>query len=404
MVSKAIHVDWASVKGEFDLDASYRHFSAFLIASNPRRVRDAIERHRRGFDSAPSLYFERNVDARETALNLSAEGYLGAPVQRIAFTESTTVGLGLSIGGLRLRSSDEILTTIHDHFALHETLRLRADACGATVRKFVAYERSAEVTTRELLNRVVGAVGPKTRVLALTWVHSDSGIKLPLAAIAGEVARINEERGNEDRLLLVVDGVHGFAVENAVVGELGCDFFAAGCHKWLFGPRGTGIVVASPNGLTAHGPVLASNSDAETKRAWRERRGPDGGSSGPRIGPGGLHAYEHRWALAEAFDWHASLGTDRVAHRIHELASRLKRGLTRCPRVSLRTPLSPDVSSGFVCFDVQGREPHDVVASLEARGILVSGSPYRSPCVRVTPSVLNDESEIDELIDAVGSL
>jgi selenocysteine lyase/cysteine desulfurase len=46
----------------------------------------------------------------------------------------------------------------------------------------------------------------------------------------------------EDRVFLCVDGVHGFGVEAATPAALGCDSLVAGCHKWLFGPRGTGLI------------------------------------------------------------------------------------------------------------------------------------------------------------------
>ena len=45
-----------------------------------------------------------------------------------------------------------------------------------------------------------------------------------------------------DQYLLCVDGVHGFAAVDVDLPDLGCDFLAAGTHKWLFGPRGTGIL------------------------------------------------------------------------------------------------------------------------------------------------------------------
>ena len=78
------------------------------------------------------------------------------------------------------------------------------------------------------------AITPATRVLALTWVHSSTGLKLPLRAITDAVRRINAGRDEAGRVLVCVDGVHGFGIEDVVLSDLGCDFFMAGCHKWLF--------------------------------------------------------------------------------------------------------------------------------------------------------------------------
>jgi selenocysteine lyase/cysteine desulfurase len=52
--------------------------------------------------------------------------------------------------------------------------------------------------------------------------------------------------------LLVVDGVHGIGAVDETIAEMGCDFFCAGTHKWMFAPRGTGILWAraAPCGST----------------------------------------------------------------------------------------------------------------------------------------------------------
>jgi selenocysteine lyase/cysteine desulfurase len=53
-----------------------------------------------------------------------------------------------------------------------------------------------------------------------TFVHSASGAKLPLAAIGEMIAKVNEERRPENRILFSVDGVHGLGVENFKVRDL----------------------------------------------------------------------------------------------------------------------------------------------------------------------------------------
>src|SRR5918996_1558851 len=68
------------------------------------------------------------------------------------------------------------------------------------------------------------------RVVAVTFVHSASGVKLPLAAIGEMIETVNEGRTPENRILFSVDGVHGFGVENFKVRDLGCDFYVFGCH------------------------------------------------------------------------------------------------------------------------------------------------------------------------------
>ena len=47
---------------------------------------------------------------------------------------------------------------------------------------------------------------------------------------------------HKDRILVVLDAVHGFGNQEEQLAQLGVDFAAAGTHKWIFAPRGTGIV------------------------------------------------------------------------------------------------------------------------------------------------------------------
>src|SRR5205823_6716832 len=86
----------------------------------------------------------------------------------------------------------------------------------------------------------------------------------------------------------------------------GVDMYAAGCHKWSFGPRGTGVLFAIPAGWAVSTPSIPSFD-----RIWR-REMPKAGE----MTPGGFHSFEHRWALADAFRFHGGIGKARIAKRI----------------------------------------------------------------------------------------
>src|SRR6266511_920295 len=85
---------------------------------------------------------------------------------------------------------------------------------------------------------------------------SRTGVKLPLREIADAVVRANRGRREDERILLCVDGVHGFRIEDASPVELGADVFVSGCHKWLFGPRGTGLIWAAPHAWERLDPTI----------------------------------------------------------------------------------------------------------------------------------------------------
>jgi selenocysteine lyase/cysteine desulfurase len=377
-------LDWSAVRRQFRLSPGWIHMGGLLLASHPAPVRRAIERHRRGLDANPVHYLHERGPQLEAAVLRAAGAYLGARPADVALTDSTTMGLGLLYNGLDLRAGQEVLTTAHDFFATHESLRLKAARVGATVRQVRLYRDAQRATEDEIISSLVGAVGPQTRVIALTWVHSSTGVKLPLASIA---RALGEQRRN---VLLCVDGVHGLGVESATAGSLGCDFLVAGCHKWLFGPRGTGFVWGRAQSWDAVGPTIPSFSGTATP--------------GAAMTPGGFHSFEHRWALAEAFRFHLRIGKRRVEQRIHSLNRRLKTGLASMSHVTLVTPQSDALSAGLVCFSVDRMSPGAVVEALRRRRIVATVTPYDPPHARLSPGLLNTPADVDRVLRAIRSL
>ena len=390
--------------GEFELDPGYVHMTSFLLAPHPRPVREAIERHRRSLDANPRMYlFEREVELEAAVLDAAAV-YLGTSPESIALTDSTTMGLGLVYGTLRLRPGEEVVTTQHDHYATHESLRLRAERTGASVRRIALYGDLASASADEIVSSVREAVRPQTRAVALTWVHSSTGLKLPIRAIADALADANAGRDEANRVLLCVDGVHALGVEDVAVGDLGCDVFVAGCHKWLFGPRGTGLVWATEAAWREVAAVIPT-FDGRSYVAWIEGREPTDVPPAAAMTPGGFHSFEHRWALTDAFAWHERLGRGRVAEHTHGLARRLKEGLAEIRGVRLVTPLDETLSAGLVCFEVDAMPARDAVDRLLAEHrVVASVTPYATEYVRLGPSLANTEGDVDQTLEAVRAL
>ena len=395
--------DWGRVRAQFDLDPSWMHFASFFIASHPAPVRAAIDGYRRAIDRNPFAVVEHGMfgpDEDNLPLRVQREvaAYIGARPEEVALTGNTTTGLALVYQGLRLKPGDEILVTEHDHYSHHESVRLAAARNGARVRRVSLFDDSASATTDGIIAALRRAITPRTRVVGLTWVHSSSGMRLPVRDIA---AAIKPGGGGP---LLVLDGVHGLGAADADVPALGCDFFCAGTHKWMFAPRGTGIVWATPAAWARLDPVVPSFSDFEQYTAWEAGRAPTTPTNAARFSPGGFHAYEHQWAMAAAFGMHRAMGRARVAMRIRALNDRLKAGLADNPRVRMHTPRSGDLSAGLVAFEVEGIAPADVVKRLAEKRIVASTSPYRVTYARLAPSLVNTEEEVDRVIAAVEGL
>ena len=394
---------WRAVREQFELTPDYVHLGLFFITSHPRPVREAIERHRRGMDKNPLLYAGGHMHLEAEAQKAAAD-YLGAEAGEVALTDSTTMGLATVYHGLPLRAGQEILTTTHDHYATHESARLAAERVGATVRKIPLFDGFDSVSEDEIVGRIRRAVTPRTRAVGVTWVHSSSGVKLPLRAIAAALAEAHRGRAEEDRAFLIVDGVHGFGVEDEQAARTGCDFFVAGCHKWMFGPRGTGVVWAKRETWRLMRPTIPAFHGGPVAAWMRGETPPQEETDASWMTPGGFHSFEHRWALAEAFAFHKQLGRARVAARIHALNDQCKEGLARIPRVKLYTPRGSNLSAGLVCFDIEGLQPAEVVDRLLKRRILATTTPYAHSYARLAPSLLNTTEEIETTLKEIRAL
>ena len=363
---------WDAVRASFPLDPSYRHFASFFIASHPTPVREALDGYRRAIDANPFLFVEHAMfgsDEENLPLQVCNEigAYLGGRGEDVCLTGSTTASLALVYHGLPLKAGDEVITTTHDHFSHHESIRLATARAGATMRKVALFEDSESATVDAIVGRIVKAVGPRTRVVGLTWVHSSSGIRLPIREITAALRALPQP------LLIVVDGVHGIGAADETIATMGADYFCAGTHKWIFAPRGTGLIWANAENWARLGPTIPNFSEFESYQAWAEDRDPRGANNAARTTPGGFHAFEHQWATAAAFRMHRAMGRARVAGRIHALNEQLKAGLAELPKVKMHTPRSAALSAGLVSFEVEGVSPQDVVAG-------VVGIPQRRRC------------------------
>jgi isopenicillin-N epimerase len=394
--SKPFH-SWNAIREQFVLARDMIHMSCFFLASHPAPVRQAIERHRRALDDNPIGYWMDRNEVLEAEVLRAASDYLGVQPTDIALTDSTTMGLGLLYGGLALADGEEILTTVHDHYSTEMSLRLRAQRTGATLRQIALYRDLAVASKEEIVDTLLKAIQPNTRYVAVTWVHSSTGLKLPIQDIADALTKINVARPAAQQILLCVDGVHGLGVEDLSMEELGCDFFVAGTHKWMFGPRGTGLVWGHSKAWTKAHPVIPTFSH-EAYRIWTKEISPKQVPFGAVMTPGGFHSFEHRWALAEAFRFHLAIGKARVTDRIHTLNAQLKDGLAQMPHIRLITPQSRELSAGIVCFEINGWRPESAVEHLRTRGIMASVTPYAIPYVRLAPSLVTLEPDIERTL------
>ena len=146
------------------------------------------------------------------------------------------------------------------------------------------------------------AITPRTRVISMCHVVNTNGMILPVK----EVAAMARARG----ILVAVDGAQAPGMINVDLHDLGCDFYAASSHKWLFSPKGVGVFYARQESQALLKPLIVC-------RGWDD----------PSIRR--LENYNTRnlpevLGLGVAFDFQNLMGPDRRQARIFELKKYLR--------------------------------------------------------------------------------
>jgi len=402
-------VDWRAVRELFPLSTDAIHMATYLFVSTPKPVAEVVEQFRRKID-ADTVWIERaaltDLEGRPfSAVKRSVAEYAGGTPEEICFTSNTTQALAMAYHGLRIRSNQEILTTEHDHYSSHESMRYAAQRSGCSVRYIPLYGTAATANAADMVSRVARAITPKTRAVGITWVHSSTGVKVPVAQIAEVVARANRGRASADRCLLIVDGVHGFANQDVDIAKLGCDFFATATHKWLFAPRGTGFLWGRKDVWSEMRPTIPT-FDPEAPEPWDAwmNRTPLPPTEAKFVSPGGFLAFENLLGVKPAIELHRSIGRDRIAARVRELNGAFREGAASIPGVTLHTPRDPDVSGGISCFEVRGLTAEAVAARLSERRIRTTTSPYKVSYARVGAGIMNFPEEIDTVLREIRAL
>jgi L-cysteine/cystine lyase len=213
-----------------------------------RPVVEAVEREaRRDLDQgrAGSAWFEYALSVRDD-LRAAVAAFVGAEVEQVALTASTTDGCNIVLAGLGLGPDDEVVTTGSEHFGLLGPLH----ASGARV-----------VVTAPEPDAILAAVGPRTRLLAVSQVLWTTGALLP-------VRELRERAG----VPVLVDGAQ--SVGAIPVDAAGLDFLTVSGQKWLCGPDATGaLVVADPQRLRIARPSYFSKLSNEPDGSFVPRPG-----------------------------------------------------------------------------------------------------------------------------------
>lgn len=221
-----------------------------------KTVSDGMERAAGRIDDDYPRWGYETLDSERAVL---AE-FFGCKRDELAITHNATDALSMIAAGLDLRAGDEVLMTDQEHVSGKSPWQRRAQRDGITTREvpLPLPPKSPE----QLIDLMVSAIGPRTRVLMISGIVTTTGLIMP----AHEICTAARAKG----VITVVDGAHMNGQIPFRISDLNCDYFAGSPHKWLFAPPGCGILYIREENLDRLWPTITTGDwDNKSLKAAR---------------------------------------------------------------------------------------------------------------------------------------
>jgi len=320
--------------------------------------------------------------------------FLGAPdPEEIVFTTGTTQGINLvsyAWAAPRLQAGDEIVLSLMEHHANIVPWHFLRERQGV-VLKWVEPEPDGSLDPQ----KVIDAIGPRTRLVAVTQMSNVLGTRVDVGAIC----RAARDRG----VPVLVDGSQSAVHGPVDVMEIGCDFYAITGHK-LYGPSGSGAIFIRRDRMEEMRPFLGGGDMIRevTRDAVTYADPPmkfEAGTPGivPQIG------------LGVALDYLMTLGMQNVA--AHEAGLRDYATARLSALNWLNVQGNAPGKGAIFSFTLAGAHAHDLSTVLDKRGIAVrAGTHCAMPLMqhlgvsatcRASFGLYNTRAEVDALVSAL---
>jgi isopenicillin-N epimerase len=383
--------DWVSLQAEWNLRPDVVYLNHGSFGPPPRPVRLARENLQDRLDSQPMDFLVRELEPLLSAARRRVSQFVGAPASDLVFVENATVGMNIIADSFPLAAGDKVLLTDHEYGAVR---RIWERACQRASGRVVTAELPLPFrSVDETVDALFAAASDQTRLIVVSHITSPTAVTLPVA----EICRRAQQRG----IAVAIDGPHAVAQLPVGIENIGCDFYAASCHKWLSGPLGSGFLYVAPRQQKHVRPPVLS---------WG------------RLPPGAIDSWadEFTWsgtrnptaylAVPAAIDFLESIGLEDFRARTHWLARYARRQIAELTQLE---PIVPDDAAWY------GSMAHVPLASTTTNETCAVSSPLQNiirqrfnievPIVdfrsrryiRVSCHLYNDTRQIDRLVLAL---
>ena len=370
-------------EAEFLSEPGLVHLNTGTYGLQPKIVRERVAAAVRQFESNPVL--QGYKEAADTVLGLAeaARGtcasLLNCSQEEILVTHGTADALGQVASCIDFPAGGRVLTSGAEHDSGVLCWRWLARRRGGFVD--VVPCPPEETDAAAIVDRFAKAMRPETKLICVSDVIAWTGLRMPIRELA--------ELAHAHGALMVVDGAQSIGHVPIDVQALGVDAYAASGHKWLLGPKGSGMLYVKKDPAQRIFPVAWEDKVQLNSEAM-------GGCPLPQaIGLGAAVEYYRQRGPAAEFARNVAL-----RGKLWNLLGELK-GITR-----LGPPPGPQATAllGFKLPDgvLAAKLRSSLLARYKINIRAVDAKQWNG--LRASLHLYNDEAQLNALVEALRSL
>jgi cysteine desulfurase/selenocysteine lyase len=382
----------ATIREDFPALAHCTHLNTAGMAPLPRPViAEWLRISQQVAEYGPALLQAHDEDlTRDAASHQTLAAILGVDADEIAFTTQFSTAVNIVLEGLPWQPGDEVVITDQEHPAMLTPLLNIARRHGVIIRRVPVVDDDAA-----MLNGLEALLRPRTRLIALSHVTTETGTRLP----AAEMARLAHDRG----ALVFYDGAQSLGQFAFDLRTIDCDFYAIVGYKWLLGPYPSAALYMKRAMLDR---VDVTWTGSRTTEAARIDMGMESLAFLPtmhRFEYGG-RVFSHDAAMAAGAEYVMRLGLDTIAAHARRMTRSLHEKLDHVPGARITSTRDLDRATGIVTIGLDGMDGPTLAAALRERWNMLLRAANRGTCVRVSIAAFTDERDLDLLVDALATL
>lgn len=373
---------WFEIQRSFSITRGITNLNNGGVSPSPRIVTEALCRYIWQQEDATAYTMWSILEPQSETVRTGLAEIYGCDREEIAITRNASESLEIILMGMNLKSGDEVLTTTQDYPRMLTTLRQREQREGLILRMIkvpIAPDHLDDITAE-----FEKALSPKTRVILISHVINLTGQVMPVKSICA----LAKSKGIE----VIVDGAHAFAHFDFKQSDLGCDYYGTSLHKWLFAPKGTGLLFVKRDKIEKIWPLMAADKSQKNDiRKFEEI---------------GTHPAAPRLAIGEAILFHNGIGAKRKEERLRYLSRYWMTKLKDLPNIRFHTSWEPNQSCGIANVEIVGVDPGALGTYLMDKHKILTTAIIHDEFkgIRITPSVYTTLKELDRFSDVMESV